>query len=77
MGSTIPPTAIENPSSKPKGFTGAKANFVPYMWAFVIDGEPLYASRRVRPWRNNHKGHVADCVGKDLLLLADMESWAE
>ena len=40
-------------------------------------GEPLSASARVRLWRNNREGYVADCMGKVLLLLVDIKSWAK
>ena len=47
--------------------------FVPYVRAFLLDGQPLSTTERVRPWR----GHVAKCVGKALLLLEDMRNSEE
>ena len=46
---------------------------MPYARAFLLDGQPLSATERVRPW----KGHVAECVGTALLLPKDMRNWEE
>ena len=50
---------------------------MPYVRAFMLDGQPLLTFERVRPWRNNLRGCVADCVGKALILPEDMKSWEE
>ena len=46
-----------------------------YMKAFLVDGEALPATDRVRPWRDGRGGKVAECVGKALLLPEDMKHW--
>lgn len=43
-----------------------------YIRAFKVDGEPLPVTKRARPWRDVREGHVAECVGKALLLPEDM-----
>ena len=48
-----------------------------YMKAFLVDGEALPATDRVRPWRDGRGGKVAECVGKALLLPEDMKHWAK
>lgn len=48
--------------------TGATANIK----AFMVDGEPLPTTDRVKPWREGHRGKVAKCVGKTLLFPKDM-----
>ena len=43
-----------------------------YIRTFLVDGEPLPATDRVRPWREGCKGHVSECVSSALLLPKDM-----
>ena len=38
----------------------------------MVDGEPLPVTKRARPWREGCEGHVAECVGKALLLPEDV-----
>lgn len=47
-----------------------------YIKAFMVDGEALPATDRVRPWREGGGGKVAECVGKALLLPKDIKHWA-
>ena len=44
-----------------------------YMKEFLVDGEALPATNRVRPCRDGSGGKVAKCVGKALLLPEDMK----
>lgn len=46
-----------------------------YIKSFMVDGEALPTTDRVRPWRDGHGGKVAKCVGKALLLPDDMKHW--
>ena len=48
-----------------------------YMKKFLVDGEALPTTNRVRPWRDGSDGKVAECVGKALLLPEDMKHWAK
>lgn len=48
-----------------------------YVKAFMVDGEPLPATNRVKPWREGCRGKVADCVDQALLLPKDMNHWAK
>lgn len=50
---------------------------MPYVRAFILDRQPLSTFERIRPWRNNLGGRMADCIGKALLLLEDEKSWEE
>lgn len=43
----------------------------------MVDREPLLAMNRVKPWREGYRGKVAECVGKALLLLEDINHWAK
>ena len=51
--STVQSSTTKNPSANPEGAADKEEVFVPYVWEFVLDGEPFYASERVKPWRNN------------------------
>lgn len=42
-----------------------------------MDGVPLLATDRVRPWKEGRGGKVADCVGKAVLLPKDINHWAK
>ena len=48
-----------------------------YMKAFMVDGEVLPVTDRLRPWRDGRGGKVAKCVGKALLLPEDMKHWVK
>ena len=43
----------------------------------MVDGVPLPAMDRVRPWREGRRGKVAESAGEALLLPADMNHWAK
>ena len=42
----------------------------------MVDRVPLPMTDRVKPWREGHGGKVAESVGEALLLLVDMNHWA-
>ena len=67
------PIAVECSTVDTKTNPSNEVVFVPYARAFLLDGQPLSATERVRPW----KGHVAECVGTALLLPKDMRNWEE
>nr|POE45195.1 hypothetical protein CFP56_25329 [Quercus suber] len=48
------------------------ASALAYIRAFMVDGEPLPTTNRVRPWR---EGRVAEYIGKALFLLELMNHW--
>nr|POF09862.1 hypothetical protein CFP56_74742 [Quercus suber] len=48
-----------------------------YMHSFTVDGVPLPATDRVRPWREGRKGKVAKSMGEALPLPKDMKHWAK
>lgn len=48
-----------------------------YIKTFMVDREVLPATDRVRPWKNECGGKVAECVRKALLLPEDMKHWAK
>ena len=67
------PIAVEFSTVDTKTNPSNEVVFMPYARAFLLDGQPLSATERVRPW----KGHVAECVGTALLLPKDMRNWEE
>nr|POE66783.1 hypothetical protein CFP56_68838 [Quercus suber] len=48
-----------------------------YTHSFTMDGVPLLATNRVRPWREGRGGKVAKSVGEALLLPKDIKHWAK
>ena len=48
-----------------------------YTYTFSVDGVPLPATDKVRPWRKGCGGKVAKSVGEALLLPKDMKHWAK
>ena len=48
-----------------------------YIKAFMVEGEALPATDKVRPWRDGRGGKVTKCVGKALLLPENMKYWAK
>nr|POE59920.1 hypothetical protein CFP56_03517 [Quercus suber] len=47
------------------------------MHSFTVDGVPLPATDRVRPWRESREGKVAKSMGEALPLPKDMKHWAK
>ena len=48
-----------------------------YTHSFSVDGVPLLATDRVRPWREGYGGKDAESVGKTVLLPEDIKHWAK
>lgn len=67
------PTTAERSPSDTETNPSEEEVFVPYARAFLLDGQYFSATKRVRPWR----GHMAECMGKALLLSEEMRNWEE
>ncbi|KAL0010636.1 hypothetical protein SO802_005744 [Lithocarpus litseifolius] len=48
-----------------------------YIKVFMVEGEVLPATNKVRPWKDGRGGKVAEFVRKALLLPEDMKHWAK
>ena len=70
----------KTPLTPPPHLRDARANVAgapTYTYTFSVDGVPLPATDKVRPWRKGCGGKVAKSVGEALLLPKDLKHWAK